>query len=92
MTIAQASSRAKTATVETSKARPAEVTAGGVGTGAGLLLALLHAYAHFDLDPSVTPYVPVLVGWIAGLVTYLKLRTERAVAPEALSETGGETR
>jgi hypothetical protein len=85
MTIAQATSSAASSTAATARSRPAEITAGGVGTGAGLLLALLHAYAHFDLDPSITPYVPIVLGWTAGLVTWLKVRAERASAPE----TGG---
>lgn len=57
------------------KRRPAETVAGTVGTAVALLLAVLHAYAHFDLDPAVMPYVSVVVGWVAALVTWIKVRS-----------------
>ncbi len=54
--------------------RPAETTAGVVGTVVGLLFAILHAYANWTLNPEVQPFVPILIGYIAALVTWLKVR------------------
>lgn len=55
--------------------RPAETAAGTVGSAVGLVLVILHVYADVDLDPALQPYVPVVVGWIAALVTWLKVRS-----------------
>jgi hypothetical protein len=43
------------------------------------VLAVLQSL-HIALDPALTPYVPIAVGWIAGVVTWLKLRAERGSA------------
>lgn len=58
--------------------RPAETIAGSVGTAVGLIFAVLHTYGHWDLDASLQPYVPVVVGWIAASVTWFVARSQRA--------------
>lgn len=57
--------------------RPAEVSQASIGTIVGAVIILLGAFG-LDVPPQVTGAVTVLVSAIAGLVTWMIARKQRA--------------